>query len=595
MDEDLKTEQVDIEDTNEDVKETTDTDEKMYGAPVYDEVSYTVVPGGPTSFADLDAEQEAREVAFNVRERTRQFHQIVDNIMVAEEVTDKMTAISSLVTEFSTRVQDEISKEVIEKAEWSASFINNLPDSSFLYIEPGGKKDDEGRTTPRSLRHLPYKDSSGKVDQPHLRNAASRLGQSDTGKAGGQRWLTSSLRKRLQNKVRKLLGQKKGLDSLFDAIKSWWNESEIIESDDADLTSKVTSNLTSNLSSDSSFIVWKEGEQYRWFAAYSNRYRDVDRPPEILSSQAHRDFVKSVDDGSWPMPELWLWHVKGSRSGIADWLAYDEDTGFSLASGTLSDESIALGLSKMGQLAVSHGMPRKEIQRDPDDSTVITRYRTIEISPLPIEAAANKLTSIHLFTNKQEQIMAIPDEKKEWLRQVGLTDEQIAGIETDLKDKAETAKEQGLEFKGDQEQTETTEPTPEVEAKVTDETKDSPEDTSAPTPITRSEIIDAMVELVKPMQETIQALTDKVVALGGDIKSLQTTDEEKIQKTVESTPAASLIEILQSKRAVGNEKTRVDGRTSLAKGPKQAQESTPAVTGVGFIDSMFVPQQSMTD
>lgn len=60
-------------------------------------------------------------------------------------------------------------------AEWSAAEIDNLPDSSFAYIEPGGSKDADGKTTPRSLRHLPYKTASGAIDHPHLVNALQRL------------------------------------------------------------------------------------------------------------------------------------------------------------------------------------------------------------------------------------------------------------------------------------------------------------------------------------------------------------------------------------------------------------------------------------
>lgn len=65
------------------------------------------------------------------------------------------------------------------RATWDAAYINNLPDSAFLYIEPGGQKDDEGKTTPRSLRHFPVKDAQGNVDMPHLRNAMSRIPQSN--------------------------------------------------------------------------------------------------------------------------------------------------------------------------------------------------------------------------------------------------------------------------------------------------------------------------------------------------------------------------------------------------------------------------------
>jgi len=49
------------------------------------------------------------------------------------------------------------------------SQINDLPDSDFAYIEPGGSKDEDGKTTPRSLRHLPIHDAA------HVRNALARL------------------------------------------------------------------------------------------------------------------------------------------------------------------------------------------------------------------------------------------------------------------------------------------------------------------------------------------------------------------------------------------------------------------------------------
>lgn len=65
------------------------------------------------------------------------------------------------------------------KAEWSTAMINDLPDASFLYIAPGGQKDDQGKTTPRSLRYFPVKDADGNVDLPHLRNALARIPQAD--------------------------------------------------------------------------------------------------------------------------------------------------------------------------------------------------------------------------------------------------------------------------------------------------------------------------------------------------------------------------------------------------------------------------------
>lgn len=84
---------------------------------------------------------------------------------------------------------------------------NSLPDSAFLYIEPGGKKDSEGKTVPRSLRHLIYKNEQGNIDHAHVVNAKARLSQSGTGTKGGESWLTDGLRKRLLARVNGLLKQ----------------------------------------------------------------------------------------------------------------------------------------------------------------------------------------------------------------------------------------------------------------------------------------------------------------------------------------------------------------------------------------------------
>lgn len=83
-------------------------------------------------------------------------------------------------------------------AEWTTAQVNDLPDSSFAYIAPGGKKDGEGKTTPRSLRHLPYKDKDGKPDLPHVRNALARLSKTqipESAKPGIKKKLEAILEK----------------------------------------------------------------------------------------------------------------------------------------------------------------------------------------------------------------------------------------------------------------------------------------------------------------------------------------------------------------------------------------------------------------
>ena len=65
----------------------------------------------------------------------------------------------------------------VAKAEKSTKSINDLPDSDFAYIEPGGKKDGEGKTVPRSLRHFQIEcpvrrmhecQPLGGLERPHL-------------------------------------------------------------------------------------------------------------------------------------------------------------------------------------------------------------------------------------------------------------------------------------------------------------------------------------------------------------------------------------------------------------------------------------------
>lgn len=82
---------------------------------------------------------------------------------VGHEVTGKWAA------------EDNVKRAEAERAELTAKRINDLPDSDFAYIEPGGKKDDQGKTVPRSKRHFPIHDAA------HVRNALARAPQSPFG------------------------------------------------------------------------------------------------------------------------------------------------------------------------------------------------------------------------------------------------------------------------------------------------------------------------------------------------------------------------------------------------------------------------------
>lgn len=93
----------------------------------------------------------------------------------------------------------EVADQDVEEAVWDTAYRNDLPDSAFLLILPGGEKEG-GKTVPRSLRKFPYKDAEGKVDLPHLRNALSRIPQAK---------LPPAIKARLTSKAQKILQDQK--------------------------------------------------------------------------------------------------------------------------------------------------------------------------------------------------------------------------------------------------------------------------------------------------------------------------------------------------------------------------------------------------
>jgi hypothetical protein len=89
----------------------------------------------------------------------------------------KESATRTVFEKISIPKVKTLQESTIQEATWSASMVDQLPDSSFAVIQPGGHKDEEGKTVPRSLRHLPYRDANGKPDAAHVRNALARLSQ----------------------------------------------------------------------------------------------------------------------------------------------------------------------------------------------------------------------------------------------------------------------------------------------------------------------------------------------------------------------------------------------------------------------------------
>ena len=310
----------------------------------------------------------------------------------------------------------------------------------------------------------------------------------------------------------------------------------------------------------SGFTLWKEQDgRYRWLAVFSNNYRDDDNPPEILSKAAHREFVDAVDAGEWPMPELWFWHVKGTRFGETDLLAFDDDTGFTVAMGNIDPQRahVAEYIAKEGDWMVSHGMPPDEIERSDEDQSIITRYRSQEISPLPADAAANKLT---WFLMKEEG-MAIPEHKREALAK--------AGFNVDELDEKLTATQ--AQASGEQRESKEVEPV-EAAAKDADtaviETEimtEEPQVVATPQTLTVNDVAAAFQAAIAPVLERLNAVEGQFKQLA---EAKEVHPDAEPEPANEMTPAASLASMMKS-AVIGEPAAQVDGRKARYDAPKE--------------------------
>jgi hypothetical protein len=101
------------------------------------------------------------------------------NIKVLEKLVPPNEEELKKLVEAQVKAILEAEQKRLKEAEWDTAYINDLPDSAFAVISKGGTKDDQNKTVPRTLRHLPHHKADGSLDIPHLRNALARLSQTD--------------------------------------------------------------------------------------------------------------------------------------------------------------------------------------------------------------------------------------------------------------------------------------------------------------------------------------------------------------------------------------------------------------------------------
>ena len=257
----------------------------------------------------------------------------------------------------------------------------------------------------------------------------------------------------------------------------------------------------------------------RWLAWVSNNFKD--REGEIFEDAAHREFVAYLDGGG-AMPEAWLWHTPGTRWGQADFADYSD--GFLIMSGTVDAGHETTAKSLAGEadaLGVSHGFRYRYSNKQ---QGYIGWYRTFEVSPLPLSAAANAWTGMQVIKEDSEMNAA----KQQWL-EGKLGKERVAQLVADRADLSKALADAGIDSKGMPDD----DAAPAVSAKEIAEAA-----AKAITEMPAWKRMEEMVTAAKANSDPVPAMAQQVGALEARIKALEASDDEKIANmfAAKSTP-----------------------------------------------------------
>ena len=133
--------------------------------------------------------------------------------------------------------------------------------------------------------------------------------------------------------------------------------------------------------------------RFGFVGVYSNNYLDDSDRPDIISNDAHNEYVRKIDDQEAPHPQLEFWHTEfpmGQSVILFNMDGFVVVLGFFLRKWDIVAESLLMRSDI--DWGMSHGCSESTIERDPDENRVITRYVSDELTFLPRHRAANKFT-----------------------------------------------------------------------------------------------------------------------------------------------------------------------------------------------------------
>lgn len=133
----------------------------------------------------LNVEEIKQKIVDLATQQNAIMEKLYPKTTLTEEEQQKSRADLTLIDAELRALEEVLGEKLVGSQEtdalWTTQYVDGLSDGCFAYIEPGGKKDGEGKTVPRSLRHLEYKNSEGQIDHDHLVAALAALGGAHTG------------------------------------------------------------------------------------------------------------------------------------------------------------------------------------------------------------------------------------------------------------------------------------------------------------------------------------------------------------------------------------------------------------------------------
>lgn len=462
--------------------------------------------GGATTWSEIDAWDDAWEKQMALDRVSHTFQALIRNIQDDHEMeaSAKATAIEAAASEMGTRLREAGEKEAAEEVE-DAGLVTRIltglgfkqqtkteggvsyPASDYADVPDAEKPSSwklrlaEGRpgnvTVAQVARAITAMQPSG------FRGQRVQMGQSKATVAG-----------RISAAIGRISGatdeQKANLRERLSAVK------ELPEGDVGGIR----------------FIKSADGS-LRWWGLYTNAYQDSQ--DEIFPAASHKDYAEWAEkEGRYP--ELRTWHIPGTRLGSTEMIGFDEDTGFMVAAGTIDKkrERVVKSLKESGvPLGLSHGYNYS--RGGLVDGVYVGGYKTFEISVLPRDRAANKLTAF----GAQEDLM-LTDAKKAFLKE-HFGDEEAALIEQTANDLAAKAKAAGLSYKEF-----------EFEAAEGDGAGQEQKTDPDPPPATKEEpqpdVLAAVKEALTPLQASIDQVKSTLTEHTEAIASLQRSDDEKV-------------------------------------------------------------------